>query len=63
MYYVFSGDNYYPGGGGNDFVGFSEDLNEAISLATTKLGRGRWAQVCGTGDVKGLVVEWEKWEG
>jgi flavin-binding protein dodecin len=64
MYYVFAGDNYYPSGGSGDLVGFSESLDEAVTMALQNLGNDemrkyRWAEVCGTDDVKGLVTEWE----
>ena len=58
MYYVFAGDNYYPAGGANDLVGFSEDLVEAIKIVAK--GSWDWAHVYGADDTRGLVLEWSK---
>ena len=61
MYYVFAGEVYYPSGGSGDLIKFTEDLSEAIQFAVDYIGGSdyKWAEVCGTDDVKGLVTEWE----
>ena len=47
MFYVFMGDDYYPAGGVDDFVGMSEDLAGAVRLvATNGMSQGfEWWQI------------------
>ena len=41
-YLVFAGDNYYPAGGWQDFIGDFDDLDAALDTARL---RGDWSEV------------------
>ena len=43
MYYVFSGEHYYPAGGWGDFIGEAETLDDALALAAKF--QGDWYEV------------------
>lgn len=48
IYFVFIGDDYYPGKPEDDYVASFKDLSEAKEFATTKLNSGEgkdWAQI------------------
>lgn len=56
---LFAGDNYYPAGGWDDFVGTYETLDLAHeALKDRRIGVG-WAQVVDLGH-RAVVTEWEK---
>ena len=47
QYWVFAGDNYYPGGGAYDFIGSFDSFDEAkvASKKSYKIGECRWVHI------------------
>ena len=56
-YLVFSGDNYYPSGGWNDFIRAFETLEDAMFLAKVKAKENDWVHVT---DLDTMETVWEK---
>lgn len=52
MYIYFAGDNYYPGGGWNDFIKFVSSVEEARELFKTS--NYTWGHVVEMG--RGIVA-------
>ena len=44
-YMIFSGENYYPAGGMEDFVTSSDDIDEAIATAKEEVLEHCWVSV------------------
>jgi hypothetical protein len=45
MFYVFTGEEYYPGGGWEDFQGTAESLEAAHSVVEAVHGNDSWYQI------------------
>jgi len=47
-YWLFAGDNYYPDGGWNDFVGTFDAVQDAMKhekITDKNVGSGRWFHI------------------
>lgn len=55
-YLVFSGSQYYPSGGWEDFINDYDNLQEAETKAKSEAGVCQWAQVVDT-LTKTMVVD------
>lgn len=57
MYLIFGGECYYASGGGNDYLGQRETLNEAIHFAASLIGKRGVFNESEVDSVE-LTIEW-----
>jgi hypothetical protein len=52
MFFVFTGEEYYPGGGWTDFQGTAATIEEAHTVAESVLGTDEWYQIVDADSLK-----------
>lgn len=58
MFLVFTGEEYYPGGGWSDFQGTAETVDAARAIVEAVMGNDDWYQIVDGGSLK-IVEEGE----
>jgi hypothetical protein len=52
MFLVFTGEEYYPGGGWSDFQGTAETVEAARTKVEAVMGNDDWYQIVDGGSLK-----------